>query len=309
MIINTENLRTLGIVFNAAFMGGVGRIKPRWQDIAMKVPSSTAEEEYGWLGLFPAVREWLGDRVIQSIAVQRYAIRNKDYESTIAVPRNSIEDDKIGIFTPMFEELGRGAAELPDKLIFALMAAGFATFCYDGQYFFDTDHPVLDEEGQSYSVSNYTYVAPPAVAQGAPANPDYPAWYLFDTTRAIRPLIYQERRPFNFVAKDKGTDDNVFYHKEFVYGTDGRANAGYGFWQLAYAVRGPLNGNTYAAARAAMSALRGDYGHRLGITPNVLVAPVELEGAARAVLKADRDEYGASNVWAGSADMIITPWL
>lgn len=37
---------------------------------------------------------------------------------------------------------------------------------------------------------------------------------------------------------NKDTDENVFMNNQFIYGADGRSNAGYGFWQMAYGSTG-----------------------------------------------------------------------
>ena len=60
------------------------------------------------------------------------------------------------------------------------------------------------------------------------------AWFLLDTSRSLKPLIFQERKPPKFVSKTDETDDNVFMDKKFLYGADSRCNVGYGFWQMAY---------------------------------------------------------------------------
>lgn len=57
----------------------------------------------------------------------------------------------------------------------------------------------------------------------------------------LKPLIYQRRKDFEFVAKDRITDDNVFNNKEFVYGADARSNVGFGFWQQAYGSKQTLS--------------------------------------------------------------------
>ena len=59
------------------------------------------------------------------------------------------------------------------------------------------------------------------------------AWFLLDTSRPIKPLIYQQRKKAKFVSKTAETDDNVFMSKKFIYGADSRGNAGFGFWQMA----------------------------------------------------------------------------
>ena len=57
----------------------------------------------------------------------------------------------------MMTEMGRASAVHPDELVFALLKNAHATLCYDGQKFFDNDHPVnekVDGTGQSTTVSN-----------------------------------------------------------------------------------------------------------------------------------------------------------
>lgn len=54
------------------------------------------------------------------------------------------------------------------------------------------------------------------------------------------------------MRKDNPPDENVFYKREYIYGSDGRCNVGFGLWQLAYASKQPLTAENYEAARAAM---------------------------------------------------------
>lgn len=64
------------------------------------------------------------------------------------------------------------------------------------------------------------------------------AWYLLSTTRPIKPIIYQEREAPKLTQLDQDTSNNVFMRKEYLYGTEARGNAGYGFWQMAYGSTG-----------------------------------------------------------------------
>ena len=296
MLLNTTSLKALYTAFSTAFQGAFDGVEPQYTKITMTVPSSTAANEYGWMGKFPRVREWIGDRVVQNIELHDYTIKNRDFELTLGVNRNHIEDDNIGIYNPLFSEMGHAAATFPDELIWALLKAGFVTLCYDGQYYFDTDHPVLDEKGDVYSVSNFSGGAGPA-------------WYLIDATRAIKPIVWQTRKPFKLVRKDREEDDNVFSKKEFVYGVDGRCNAGFGFWQLAHASKLTLNAANYETARAAMLGMKADYGRPLGLKPNLLVVGPSLEGAARRLLASQLVNGGETNPWAGTAEILVVPWL
>ena len=234
---------------------------------------------------------------IVGLKVDGFRIENRKFESTVEVSRTDIEDDKIGVFGPMFEDLGRRAAEYPDELFAELIASGFTATCYDGQNFFDTDHPVSEAPGGAVnSVSNFT--------DGAG-----PAWYLLDLSRAVRPFIFQERIPFTLQRRDQDGDSSVFYQDVYQYGVRGRCNVGFGLWQLAYASKGTLDGDGYQDARAALAKMRGDNGKMLGVRGTHLLVPAELEGAARKLLKSQMGDGGATNPWFESAELIVSPWL
>ncbi len=296
MIINSASLQTLYTGFSTAFQSGFAGVAPQYTRVATVVPSTTKQNEYGWLGQLPRIREWVGDRVVKSIELHGYSIRNKPWEMTIGVDRDDIEDDNLGVYTPLFQEMGRATATFPDELVWPLLKNGFTTPCYDGQYFFDTDHPVLDENGAPQSVSN---------SGGGAGTP----WFLLDTSRALKPLIFQQRRAFDFVRMDRPTDEVVFTSKEYRYGVDGRMNAGFGFWQVAYGSKQTLDQDAYKAAFAALENMKGDHGRPLGIKPNLLVVPPSLREAGLEILNADRNAAGATNVWRGTAELLVVPWL
>lgn len=297
MFINAGNLKTIFIAFKAAFQGGLTQAQSQYLKIATVVPSSTGSEEYGWLGNFPGMREWVGDRVINGVKAHGYTIKNKPFELTVSVPRAAIEDDQYGIFAPMMQEMGRSTAAHPDELVFGLLKAGTSQPCYDGQYFFDTDHPVTNADGTVGSVSN--------VDSGGSG----PYWYLLDTSRALKPVIYQDRKAANFVSKTAETDDNVFDRAEYVYGVDARRNVGYGFWQMAYASNQPLDEAHLTAAYTAMREQKGDNGRPLGIRPNLLVVRPSMKIAADKLVNATTLANGADNVMKGIVNTIDSEWL
>lgn len=291
-------LKTQGITHLGSFQRGLGRAPTEHLAVAMVVRSSTGANEYGWLGKFPSVREWLGPRVVQNLKGFGYTIKNRDWELTIAVDRNDVEDDNTGLYAPMFEEMGQSTSAKACQLVFDLLKNGFTTQCYDGQFFFDTDHPVILEDGTDGTYSN---------SQGGSGAP----WFLADLApnRAIRPIILQMRKDWKFVARDSLTDDNVFDLKEFRYGADARMNVGYGFPQMIIGSRQPLNATNYAAAYAALEGMKGDHGRPLGMKPTTLIAGPSNREAGAKLLTAELGANGETNTWRGTAQLMVTPWL
>lgn len=308
MIINASNLATLYTGYSAAFQGAFNGATPLYPRVAMTVPSSGRSNEYGWLGDFPRLREWIGDRVVRNLSTQGYVIKNRSFESTIAVPKEDIEDDQIGLYSPMFGELGRLGAEFPDELVWSLLKAGFTTQCFDGQYFFDTDHPRLDASGGTISWANTDG------GNGA-------AWFLMDDTRALKPIIFQNRRKFTLTRMDSDSDENVFNRKEYRYGVDGRCNVGFGLPQLIWGSKQSLDEEHYIKARTALTTMKGDYDRLLAMKPKLLVVGPSNEVAARKLLLNDTKgivvdnsgpnpvAYSETNPWKGTAELLVVPWL
>ncbi|MFN3575373.1 MAG: Mu-like prophage major head subunit gpT family protein [Tabrizicola sp.] len=296
MLVNAATLDGLRVGFKTTFQEGLKQASTAYLRIATVVPAATKEQKYGWLGKIPSVREWVGARAVQNLQQHDYAIKEKALELTLGVDRDDIETDNLGIYKPLFTEMGMSTGAQWDRMVFSQLKAGFSTNCYDGQFFFDTDHPVLDENGNTVTVAN---------TDGGAGTP----WFLLDVSRAIKPILLQKRKDFQFVALDKPDDQNVFMSKEFIYGADARANTGYGFWQMAWGSKQPLTASTYATARAALSGMKGDYGRPLGIMPNLLVVPPALESAARKILNSEYAAGGETNEWKGTAELLVVPWL
>jgi phage major head subunit gpT-like protein len=298
-IITPALLTSLRTGFSKAFQDALTSTPTDWQNVATKVPSSHTSNTYGWLNQFPKLREWVGDRVAKDMAAQAYQVTNKLYESTVAVKRTDIEDDNVGVYTPLFAEMGRAAAAHPDELVFSLLAAGESTLCYDGQNFFDTDHPVypnVDGTGTATTVSN--------LQAGTE-----PAWYLLDCSRALKPLIFQERTAPELISMTQAQDESVFMRDEYRYGIRYRCNAGFGFWQLAYKSKATLDAANFNAAMAAMMGIAADGGRPMGVKPTHLLVPPTLRAAALTLIEAQTINNGESNPNYKAVEVIVSPWL
>ncbi len=296
MIIDDQSLDLVFKGFKTLYTDAFLAAPVHKDKIAMTVPSTGRDETYGWLGQFPQLREWIGPRHVHNLKAHKFTIANRKFESTVAIQRDHISDDKLGIFKPSFSEMGHLARNHPEELVFGLLASGFATACYDGQFFFDADHPQLNTSGDEISVSNFQ--------SGAEA-----PWYLLDTSRAVKPLIWQERETYDFQSLTSANDPHVFFNDEYVYGVRARVNAGFGLWQLGFGSKAELTAANYAAARAAMMDFRSENGRILGINPTTLVVPPALEDAALRIVNTEIDSGGGSNPWKGTAELIVTPFV
>jgi phage major head subunit gpT-like protein len=306
MIINASTLQNIFINLKTAFNRAFDAAPSTWQKIAMLVPSGTATNDYKWLANFPRMKKWIGEKQVKALAAFGYTITNDDFEATVEVDRNHIEDDQLGIYAPQAEMAGFSAKQLPDEIVYDLVNGAFTQKCFDGQYMCDTDHPVTDVNGTVQSISNKgtkklsaatqavaiaslgaarttmrefkdddgrplnitpnILLVPPALEDianilanneklddGKP-NPykgtitvvsdgrltSDTAWFLLDTTKPVKPFIYQERKKPNFVQQTDPQADDVFMRKKFKFGAEARAAGGYGFWQLVYGSDGTV---------------------------------------------------------------------
>ncbi len=294
MIVNQANLHGLTVGYSTAYNKSFDTMQPNYQKVATVVPSTTGEQDYKWLGQIPGMREWIGEREIQSLAAYGYTIENKKFEQTIGVPRDDIEDDKYGVYSVLFSQMGEAAAMHPDELVFGAMMDGFIKACYDGKAFFAENHEsggktysnkgderlsresykkarksimsIKGDKGKSLKLMPDLLVVSPALEEEArlileadqisgttnvlkgtaklhvepmlAEHENY--WFLLCTNRFLKPFIYQLRKKPKFESLTKETDENVFMLGEFLYGVDGRSNAGYGFWQMAYGSTGEV---------------------------------------------------------------------
>lgn len=140
----------------AKFQIGLEAAKPYYPSKSTMFRSGGADERYGGLGAVPGMREWLGDRIFHSLRGTDFTIKNRDWESSLAVEKNDIDDDRLGMYEPAFEQLGMEAAYHPDELMLELQVNGVSAECMDGQYFYDTDHSWGDSGTQS---NKLTYAA------------------------------------------------------------------------------------------------------------------------------------------------------
>lgn len=292
MEINAQNLRAVYTAVNTAFNNGRATYQQLYQRIATVVPSNNMTEDYSWIGEFARFKEWVGERDVKKMSANRYTLTNIKFEATEGIPAEYIEDDNYGLLMPKFQDMGYAASTHPDELVFDLVGRGFTSQCYDGQNFFDIEHPVGDTGVSNMQAGN-----------SAP-------WFLLDTARPLKPFIFQNRRDYRLQQKtDPTTSDKVFMTDEFLYGVDARVAAGFGFWQQSFGSRADLNEDNFNDAIAAMMSFKSEQGRKLGINPNLLVVGPKNRAAAKKVIDAENKAQGESNINYKAVEVLVVPWL
>lgn len=246
MQITPASLAAMFYSFDQSFQAGLTSAQPWHTSVATEVASTGESLTYPMLDKIPRFKKWLpnAERVANNASLRGYSLTNDDYELTVEVDRNKIEDDLYGAYAPLMQMMGQQAVLWPGDLVASIMQNGAAatSLCYDGQPFFNASHPVNMDDSSLGTYSNYS--------------------------------------------------------------ANGLA----------------LTAANYATARATMMAYNGADGKPLGVVPNLLVVPPQLEQAAKQILNTDWiapvAAYGAvaaaapsQNTLRGSADLLVIPQL
>lgn len=136
----------LGMLYLRLQQGAAGWVN----ELSFFVDSDQYSEEHRWLGMSPQMREWIGGRHAHGLREYGQIIKNLEFEATIEVKVRELTLDKTSQIRARINGLADRANSHGAKLLSELIIAGESAVCYDGQFFFDTDH----SEGDSGTQSN-----------------------------------------------------------------------------------------------------------------------------------------------------------
>jgi phage major head subunit gpT-like protein len=304
MQITPQTLRDLRVALNMLFMGARARTPSVYADIATRTTAQTKTVSFPQHASTRRLRRWEGERKVVNGRAYDYRVTAEKFELTMGIPVEEIEDDNIGAYNALVEDMGEQVALWPDDLVFGLLLRGedAAYACFDGKAFFANDHELksgstidnlitsnaltkdnvagaieqmmswVGEDGRSLRVRPNLLVVPPALQEeglaivgsnilaqvfgsntaaagvdntmkgrlalkvypelGASAGGSDTDYYLFDTTRSVKPLVFVERSAPKMTFKNQDQDDNVFWDDEVVFGVRARGAAGWGPFHL-----------------------------------------------------------------------------
>ena len=179
-IVTSDFLAAMMTNYRAIFQKALdesGKETMLYNIIATQIPSTTDRESYGWLGANPNMSEWADKRQIKAPLPYDYTLVNKHYEGTIAVNRDTYEDDKYGMIAPRVQGLARRALRHYNQMVVSQLDDGETLTGYDGNAFFSATHAAIGGSGQfanllsgGYSASADEIRAAMAAAYGAMQN-------------------------------------------------------------------------------------------------------------------------------------------
>ena len=285
----TELLRNFRRDFEKTFLAS--QEKDPFARFVSEIPSNTDANTYNWLSLWPEFREWAkaNSRVPKDIKAFAYKIANKKYESTVEIPAEDIEDDNIGYLRGLPQSYIDSFLRWRMGELAGLLKSGFSRLCYDGQPFFDTEHPLYPERDGTGTAQKQSNIIGSASAA-------HPAWYLLDLSKPLKPFLYQNRRGLRVVTRSNPATSDVMFDKDTIqWGIDFRGVCEYTLYHLAAASKEDLTQDNYETGRKLLREMKRDGLEPMDVEPTHLIVPPALEAQAKGLIEAQYLESGASN--------------
>ena len=159
MDINRKNMDFLFQGFNNCFADALEGAENSWQKFCCTVPSGSAATIYPFLEQFGGMREWVGDRQIKNVASGKLEVVNRDFEDTVSIPRNDIEDDQYGVYSMLIAQMGANAGKLWQTL--AVRALLAEDNWMDDKPFFSEERsygesPIVNTCSETLSAASYS---------------------------------------------------------------------------------------------------------------------------------------------------------
>lgn len=154
MQLNRTNLDFLFQQWDQRFEAAMQAQRTYQELYATTMPSASTSTIHSWLEAQEGLREWIGARQIDNVVARDYTLVNKTFEKTIGLDREKVADDTYGVFGSAVDGLGVASRLWPDDVMTTIVENGTTNLCWDGQPFFDTDHPVDLDDASKGTFSN-----------------------------------------------------------------------------------------------------------------------------------------------------------
>lgn len=125
------------------FLKGQKTYTPVRSAFVRETQSTGKQEDYSDVGTVPMPVAYDDMVQVRGTHEVNLTITNKDYEITIGISHNAINDDRVGDIETWARQAGRNFEKHMDKLCFLALNAGDAStygLCYDGLNLFSNSH-------------------------------------------------------------------------------------------------------------------------------------------------------------------------
>ncbi len=158
MDINRKNMDFLFKSFSMNFASGIESVPDTWQKFCGSIQSGAAANVYPFLEQFGGMREWIGERQLKNVSTRKIEVVNRDFEDTVVIPRNDIEDDQYGIYATLIAQMGCNAGKIWQDLAIEALLSNPAWI--DDTAFFTADRvygdfPIVNNSKEELSAETY----------------------------------------------------------------------------------------------------------------------------------------------------------
>lgn len=132
---------------NAVFFSSVIESDPAMLPVLCNImPTTKRTTEMPRLGAVPQLSEWKGKRKISKLTRSKYSVIVKDFQASLEIDRNDVDDDQLGGIMMTLGQFGDRAANHPIKLLSEAIENGTTNATYDGVSAFNNAHPARGEQ-------------------------------------------------------------------------------------------------------------------------------------------------------------------
>jgi phage major head subunit gpT-like protein len=148
--INDATLQDLNKQLNAKWTAAFSSApQTQLSVLATQYTSTTASNHYAFMEAMGGWSQWNGARNFKDVASQQFEVKNKDFEMSIKMPKNQIEDDQIGMYVDLVPAMVAGWFKKQQSLIMEVLTSN--PLAYDGLALFGTTRTY-----GANTISNYT---------------------------------------------------------------------------------------------------------------------------------------------------------
>lgn len=211
---------------NAAMTGGWWNRLFMWSEL-----SDQDAEEYRFLGMVPAPREWKGELAKRTIPTYKINIPNRTWEASLRWTTEDYKRDKTGQIQARIGELGLSFTRHITSLLMTRITNGTGStdgLAYDGQYFLDTDHSSGSSGTQKNVLTNSEVTQLAVVSAAAPTQTEF-ALAVLNSISYAQGILDDQGEPINEDANEwavivptaYGGTANAALYNATLYGASG----------------------------------------------------------------------------------------